>query len=381
MSNDSKDKGKGPWGGSGQSAPPDLLNLIKQFFNQKSTSTNGGGNSSISFHNPFLFAGLALLAVLFIWVLAGIFVVSPAEQAVILRFGKYIGTDGAGPHWIPPFIDSKYKINVQQVRNFSYESEMLTKDENIVSVALAVQFRISDPKNYLFNVVDPTKTMQQATSSALRQVVGTMGLDSVLTTGRQELRDQVAKQLQNILNIYQTGLAIVDVNLQPAKPPEAVTAAFDDAIKAREDEQRYINKSKAYSRRVTSIAAGHVARLQQSADAYEKEVVLLAKGQVARYQALLKPYQQAPRITQDRLYLDTVADVLKKTTNILVDTGGNNVIYLPIDQMIRKQIKLMPKHAASNANATDLKTNQELSTAETNYKDNSSYAYEGGRNS
>lgn len=338
------DKDNDIWSKHKQSqTPPDLLQLIKNFFNQtkKPSSdqepTSGGAGNGDARIMPYVWIVAAVLVV--IWVVSGIFLVSPAEQAVVLRFGKYQETVGPGPHWIPRFIDSRYIINTQQVNNFPYTAEMLTKDENIVSVALTVQYRIAKPKSYLFDVVGPINTLHQATSSALRQIVGQMSLDDVLTVGRQQLRDRVSQQLNATLAPYKTGLEITDVTLQPVKPPEAVTHAFDDAIKAREDEQRYINKAQAYARKVESQAKGTIARIQQLAKAYKKEIVLQAKGATARFLAVLKPYQAAPRVTGERMYLESVAHVLDRTTNILVESKGNNVLYLPIDRMLQQRLK------------------------------------------
>jgi len=331
-----------PWSRRPDSGPPDILELIKKFFLGKSDQSSS--NKSDHFAK---FLGLGLLALIVIWALSGIFLVSPAEQAVVTRFGQYLKTVEPGPHWIPRIVESKNTINVEQVDNFSYQAEMLTQDENIVSVSLAVQYRIANPSAYLFNVVDPIVTLQQATSSALRQVVGRMTLNSVLTTGRQQLRDAVAKQLDKTLDLYKTGLSVTDVTLQPTQPPEAVTHAFDDAIKAREDEQRFINQAKAYARRVESIIKGKVARLEKSAMAYQQSVVLRAQGKTARYLALLKPYEAAPTITRERLYLDTLSGVLSNTTNIVIDSGANNLLYLPLDQILKHQKQTTAKSPLS----------------------------------
>ena len=359
MSNN--DGSKDPWG-QPQGQEPDIFAMLKKLFAKKA---GDGGEDEPNYFFRYLFIVLGLILV--IWAVAGIYVVSPAEEAVVLRFGKYVATQGAGPHWIPQFIESRYILDVQQVRNFPYESEMLTKDENIVKISLAIQFRIANPRDYLFNVVSPVQTLQEATSSALRQVVGNMTLDTILTTGRAQLRQMVSEELNNILKVYQTGLAVTDVNLQTAKPPEQVTAAFDDAIKAREDEQRYINQAKAYQRRVLSIVAGKVSRLIQSAEAYQKEVVLQAKGATARYDALLTPYEKAPTVTRERLYLDTVSNVLSHTHNVVIDSNGNNVMYLPLDQILRQQLPKMPKNTdthpqthSSNNNNTNTNTTAQL---------------------
>ncbi len=350
-SNDSQDKN--PWGKRPEQGPPDLLELLKKMFagSKKSSATTGGGDSSDG-DLPFgkIIAGIIGLLVI-VWVLAGIFVVKPAEQAVVLRFGKYVSTLGAGPHWVPPLIDRRIVINTQEVRPFPFQAEMLTTDENIVSVSVAVQYRIANPSDFLFNTVSPIRSLQQATSSALRQVVGQMTLDDVLTKGRQVLRDRVAAQLNKILAIYKTGLEVTDLTLQPAKPPEEVTAAFDDAIKAREDEQRYINQAEAYVRKVTSIAKGQIARLLQSAKAYQQEVVLRAKGQTARFLAMLQAYKQAPTVTHDRLYFDYMQSVLSKTHNVIMDASHGSLVYLPLNQMLKATNQAGSSDSVSNNGA------------------------------
>ena len=325
-----------------QEGPPDLLSLIKNFFNPKSDNiwqANANKNGPALGGSPKKLIMMVVGAIVVLWALMGIYIVAPAEQAVILRFGKYHATMGPGPHWIARGIDSKQIVNIQQVSNTNYAAEMLTEDENIVSVQIAVQYRIDNPRDYLFNVVSPQTTLQQAISSALRQIVGTMTLDSVLTTGREELRAAVSTQLNKTLAAYNVGYLITDVNLQPAKPPAEVVHAFDDAIKAREDEQAYINKAQAYNRQELSKVQGQVARIRQSADAYKQQVVLKANGDTARYLALLKPYLKSPTVTEKRLYLDTVSDVLSQTTNILVGSGkgNNNMLYLPLDQLIKSR--------------------------------------------
>ena len=339
-----------PWGRPQEDGPPDLIELFKKMFKSSSKRSNGsgqgGGDDGVL---RYVWIGIGLMALL--WVVSGIFVVSPAEQAVVLRFGKYQETVGPGPHWIPRMVDSKDVINVQEVNTFPYSAEMLTRDENIVSVSVAVQYRIDNPRDYLFNVVGPVTTLHQATSSALRQIVGQMTLDTVLTTGRAALREKVMRQLIKVLAMYKPGFEVTDVTMQPIKPPEAVTEAFDDAIKAREDEQRYINKAEAYRRQQLATAKGKVARLTQSANAYQKEVVLRAKGETARYLALLSPYEIAPQVTRERLYLDTVADVLSHTNNIFVDSNGNNVLYLPLDQIVKKRMASLGQPLVLNKEA------------------------------
>lgn len=335
-----QNKGKDPWGrDKTPQGPPDLHDLFKQF-KKKFFGGKGGKSAPPSEKRANgLFIGLIVLVILILWVLSGIFIVAPAERAVILRFGKYAETVGPGPHWIPRFIESKYLINIQHISNFAYEADMLTKDENIVSVAVVVQYRIQNAKEYLFNVVDPTVSLEQATASALRQAVGHNTLDDLLTTGRSQIREQVAEQLQQIIKSYGTGLMVTDITLQSVKPPEAVTSAFDDVIKAREDQKSYINKAETYANQVTATAQGQSARLIKEAEAYEKQTVLIAQAAVVGFLALLPEYQKAPEVTRDRLYLTTMESVLMSVNKILLDQkSGNPLLYLPLDKMVSSML-------------------------------------------
>lgn len=341
--------------------PPDLDELINKlqqkinsFFGRKK-KTPAGGDATTKTSN-FKWIWFLLFIVVLIWFLSGIFIVSPAKRAAVLRFGKYASTVGPGPHWIPRIIESRRIVNVQNISTFPYKAEMLTKDENIVSVAIAVQYRIANVRDYLFNVVDPNVSLQQATASALRQVIGQTTLDEILTTGREDAREQITQQLNDILNRYHTGLVITDVTLQPAQPPEAVTEAFDDVNKAREDEQRYVNYAKAYQQKVVPIAQGRAARIAREAEAYQQQVILDAKAKTVRFLALLPQYERAPVVTRERLYLDAITAVLSKSTPIVVDTKGGNVMYLPLD-------KILAKHMSSvKLSATDTTTTKPEST-------------------
>jgi modulator of FtsH protease HflK len=339
-----RNSGKDPWRSNPEEGPPDLAHLFKKIFG-KFNQRPGSGDSNRPL-NPAPFAGLAVLVVVLIWAVAGIFVVSPAEQSVVLRFGKYVRTLGPGPHWIPALFERHYTVNIQRVDSFPYEAEMLTQDGNIVSVKIQVQYRIGDLKNYLFNVVTPVVTLHQAASSSLRQIVGQMNLDPILTTGREELAQKVMGLLQKTLASYHSGIEVREVTLQSSKPPEAVTAAFDDVIKATEDQKRYINQAEAYAKRRVLTAQGDVSRIAQEADAYRYSVTAQATGEATRYLALLRPYQQAPVVTRERLYLETMTEVLKNTQNILADSGSGNVLYLPLQQLLQKNLNKTPSSSA-----------------------------------
>lgn len=342
---------KDPWTGKPkQSGPPDLEAFLRNLrrkiaaFLSKKTPTvggSGGGNAgggdspSPGFEFSAKLVGLIAAGLLLIWFFSGIFIVDPAEQAVILRFGKYVTTVGPGPHWVPEFIEAEYPVNEQYISTYSYTApQMLTKDENIVSVSIAVQYRISNAKDYLFNVVNPVLTLQQATASVLRQVIGQTNLDQVLTTGREQIRSQAQAQLTQVLAKYHTGLIVTDVTMQPAKAPDEVKEAFDDAIRAREDAQRFENQAQAYAMQVIPYATGQAQRLLANANAYQQQVVLNAQADVAQYLALLPAYQKDPAVMRERLYLETMQNVLANTNKVFIDSSSNNnMFYLPLDKL------------------------------------------------
>lgn len=330
--------GKDPWTGKPKgSTPPDLEAILNEL-RKKITAflTNKKlGNFSPSPKQASNF-GIGIIAgVIFaIWFLSGIFIVGPAEQVVVLRLGKYVGTVGPGPHWVPRFIEKTYTVNEQKISTYSYDAEMLTRDENIVSVAVAVQYRINNARDYLFSVPNPNESLQQATASALRQIIGHTNLQDVLTTGREKIRQEVQQQLTTILARYNTGLLITDVAMQPAKAPEEVKEAFDDAIKAQEDKQRFESQARAYSMQVEPIAKGQAQRLLTDAKAYQQQVVLNAKAEITRFLALLPAYEKAPIITRERLYIETIENVYENNNKVFVDShGSNNMLYLPLDKL------------------------------------------------
>ncbi|KTD74402.1 FtsH protease activity modulator HflK [Legionella tucsonensis] len=348
------DKGKDPWKGKNQ--PPDLDEALKRVHDKLKKLFGGGGAKTTNEPSKKSNGGLVTLVVILIafilWVLSGIFIVDPAEQAVILRFGKYVETVGSGPHWIPRIISSKIIMNVDRVLDYSYSGQMLTRDENLVSVSLAVQYRIGDLEDYLFNVANPEESLQQATSSALRQVVGTTTLDQMITEGREVWGNKVQDTLIKTLDLYKTGVLIVNVSPQPARAPESVQDAFDDAIKAQEDEKRFKEQAYAYAAKVVPIAEGRASRIQQEAEAYSKQVVLNAQGQVSEFLALLPQYTATPIVTAERMYLETMQQVLSKSTKIIVDSKTGNLLYLPLDKLFEKYSGFSHE-AAKNGKAED----------------------------
>jgi len=335
--------GKDPWGSQGgDQGPPDLDELARKFQQKLGGLFGGKGGGSGGSGSPGggasrIGIGLVLGALVAVWVFSGIYIVAPAERAVVLQFGRYVKTTGPGPHWVPRFIQTVEKVNVEQIRNIQRQSSMLTQDENIISIALAVQYRVKDAKDYLFQVRDPDLTLREATESAVREVIGKSKLDFALTEGRSEIVARTEVLLQEILDNYVTGLQVTSVNLQDAQPPEQVQGAFDDAIKAREDEQRLKNEAEAYSNEVIPVARGKAARQLEEANAYKEQVIAQAEGEASRFEQLLAEYQKAPNVTRQRLYLETMESVLANSSKVMVDVeGGNNLMYLPLDQLMQR---------------------------------------------
>lgn len=334
---DEPGKDKNKWTGKGQ--PPDLDEALKRFQAKIKKTLQGGGkpdsSSSPGLPKPSGILALLLLGIVAVlWFLSGIFIVDPAEQAAIMRFGKYIRTVGSGPHWIPRFIESKIIVNVERNKDYSYSAQMLTKNEYLVSVSLAVQYRINDLEAYLFDVSDPEESLQQATSSALRQVVAANTFDGIVTEEQEAWTLQVQETLIKILDSYKAGIVIMAVSPQYARAPENVQDAYDDAIKAKGDKKRFKEQADAYKERVVPTAKGNAERILAEASAFAKEVVLKAKGDVAEFLALLPEYVRAPQVTFERMYLDMVEHVLSRTTKIVVNEKSGNILYMPLDKLL-----------------------------------------------
>ena len=351
MSNN-KNRAEMAWNDNNNQTPPELDEVIKDFKN-KFNSTFGGrssGNSGASKAAKGSFKYIFILAFI-VWLATGIYIVDPAERGVVLRFGAFQTATTQGPHWHIPYpIESVYKINVEQIRSaeigfrnvqnsyggggVSSESLMLTKDENMVDVKLAVQYKVADAQAFLFNVFQPELTLSHVVQSVIRQVVGDNTMDYVLTTGREQVAQEVKTTSQALLNEYNTGLMITAVTMQDAQPPIQLKAAFDDVVKAREDEQRYINEARAYANDIVPKARGASQRLIAEAEAYKSEVVSKSEGEAYRFTQILTEYTKAPEVTKERLYRETLEDVLSSTNKVIVDSSSNSMMYLPIDQLI-----------------------------------------------
>jgi len=328
---------KDPWTGKDRGQGPPELDEIFRKMNRRFRKVFGGrGGPSGPNSNGSIGVIIGLVAVILIaiWFLVGLYKVAPAEKGVVLKFGRYEQTVGPGLHWLPPFIKSVNIVNVNHVWHYSYQAEMLTKDKNIVSVKLTVQYRVDKPRNYLFNVIQPRDSLEQVTKSALRQVVGHTKLERILTTGREAVRKKTQKQLVKTLAMYQTGLKLTDVTLQEANPPDEVIDAFDDAIKAREDAERYVNQAQAYRSKVVPKANGKASRIAQSAQAFKQKVILNAKADIQPFLALSKVYKRSPEVTRYRLYMESMEQALKGNRKLLMDSPKQHpMLYMPMPGM------------------------------------------------
>jgi membrane protease subunit HflK len=330
-----------PWknkGGKDQ-GPPDLDEVFKNIM-AKFGKFGGGKGGSSSGGKSFGGIGLSVILgiIVAVWVLSGFYTIREAERGVVLRFGEFSHFVEPGLRWKPTFVDSVVPVDVQTVRSMASSGSMLTQDENVVRVEMEVQYRILEPYKYSFAVTSPEESLSQAFDSAIRYVVGHSKMDAVLTSGREVARQNVRDELQAIIESYDMGLAIVDMNFKDARPPEEVKAAFDDAIAAQEDEQRFINEADAYAREIEPRARGQVNRMAQEAQAYKERVTLEAQGEIARFEELLPQYKAAPEVTRSRLYIETLEEVYSNTSKILVDTQGTgNMMYLPLDKILERQ--------------------------------------------
>lgn len=343
-----------PWGtggrrGGNDQGPPDLDEALKKGLDKLNRMLGGkGGNrsggSGGSGGGKGGGAGLAAVFALGAIIVAGyvvfqsFYTVDEQERAVVLRFGEYHRTENPGLRFKLPLVESATKVRVTNVRNAESEGQMLTEDENIVTVDLQVQYRVSNAEAYVLNVRDSNQALAFATDSALRHEVGSSVLDQVLTEGRAELAIRVEQRLQDFLADYRTGLEIVQVNVESTQPPDAVQEAFREVQRAREDEQRFKEEAETYRNRVVPEARGRAQRLIEEANAYRDEVVERARGETARFTELLSVYQDAPVVTRERMFLQAMENVYSNTTKVLVDTASTgNMMYLPLDRMFGGQ--------------------------------------------
>ncbi len=362
------DDNKDPWSGrNNQKGPPDLDEAIRSLQEKLGGIFGGSGdnNNSNSAGGSFKSLGLLSGVAVVLWSFSGFYIVDEGNNGVETRFGKYTQSTQAGLNWhLPSPIESVEIVNVKQQRfievgyraggrqgagSVPKEALMLTQDENIVDVRLAIQYQVKNAKDFIFNVSNPTATLKQVTESVERGVIGSSDMDFVLTEGRGEIVTQIKTEIQMVMDSYNSGIQVTSVNLQDAQPPEQVQNAFEDAIKAREDQQRLINEAQAYANDVIPKARGAAESKIQEARGYKEQVIARSKGEVSRFVQLLGEYQKAPEITRQRLYIEAMESVLSKTTTVMVDVkSSNNLLYLPLDKMT--QNSNIPNNVPVNKN-------------------------------
>jgi len=345
--------------------PPDLDELWRDF-NRKLSGLLGGkagrggppqrdpGEGGPSFQPDMksagIGAGLIGLVVLVVWAGSGFFIVQEGQQAIITTFGRYSATVDAGFQWRFPYpFQAHETVSVTQLRSIEVgrntvgqttglrDSSMLTQDENIIDIRFTVQYRLKDAKNYLFENRDADKAVEQASESSVREIVGKSKVDSVLYEARDAIAADLVKSIQGQLDRLKAGILVVAVNVQNVQVPEQVTAAFNDAVKAGADRDRFKNEGQAYASDVIPKARGTAARLREEADGYSQRVVAQAEGDAQRFRSVLTEYQKAPAVTRDRMYIDTMQQVYSNVSKVLVDSrNGSNLLYLPLDKLIQQ---------------------------------------------
>jgi modulator of FtsH protease HflK len=352
---------RGGGGGGGNQGPPDLDELWRNF-NQRLAAIFGRRGGGASGGEPPNFrqlgggAGLLIFLILVVWLASGFYIVDASQRGVVLTFGSYSQTTEPGLRWRWPYpIQSQEVVNISQVRTIEVgyrnnvkskvlrEALMLTDDENIIDIQFAVQYTIKDPEDYLFNVRRPDETVMQVAETAFREIVGKSSMDFALYEGREEIAARAEKLMQDILDRYQTGVLISRVTMQNAQPPEQVQAAFDDAVKAKQDQERAKNEGQAYYNDVVPKARGAASRLTEEANGYRQRVVAAAEGEASRFKQVLVEYNRAPAVTRERMYLETVQQIMTSTSKVMIDAkAGGNLLFLPLDKIVQMSAGGLP---------------------------------------
>jgi membrane protease subunit HflK len=333
-------KDNDPWGGNNQ-GPPDLDEALKKLQEKLNSIFGGGkksgGSSGGDFHLSAGALGIVAVLAAVVWGLFGFYQVDQQERAVVLRLGVYHETVMPGLRWNPPLMDEVNKINVTKVRGIASRGQMLTEDENIVDVALSVQYTVSDPANFLLKVKSPELSLEHALESSLRHVVGSSRMDQVITEGREQIAIDTQERLQGYLDTYQSGILVAKVNIEDAQAPSQVQDAFDDVTRAKEDRERLKNEAEAYANGIIPEARGAAQRQLEEAQAYKEQVVARSQGEAQRFVDLYDEYRKAPKVTRERLYIDALETMYSDATKVMVDVeGGNNMMYLPLDKLMEK---------------------------------------------
>jgi membrane protease subunit HflK len=348
------------WGKRGSGGPPDLDEIwrnfsrrLNDFFGRRAGGSgeggDGGGGGGLRPRLPFSGVGILVALVLLVWLASGFYIVDEGRRGVVTRFGKYTETTLPGPHWHLPFpIEAAELVDFSQVKTIEIgyrnspknkvdkEALMLTDDENIIDIQFAVQYNIKSAEDYLFNVRKPDLIVAFVAQTAMGEVVGKAKMDFALYEGREQIAKSAEKSMQEMLDRYRTGIYVQKVTLQNVQPPDKVQAAFDDAVKAGQDRERFVNEGQAYANDVVPRARGNASRLLEEASGYQAEVVERAEGDASRFRQVLVEYAKAPAVTRERLYLDMMQSVIGNSTKVLVEQkSGSSLLYLPLDQLIQ----------------------------------------------
>ena len=346
--------GRGPWGGPpGGNTPPDLEELFRRGQDRFKNMVPGGGGGIGA-----LGMGIIAACLILAWALSGFYRVQAGEVGINMLFGNILTKSGPGLSWNYPWpIGSVEKANVTEVNTTtvgnapgrtSDESLMLTGDENIVDVNFSVQWRVSakTPEDYVFNMQSPRETVKAVAESSMREAIGRRTIEPILTGDRQAIEDQVKDLMQKALDNYRAGVIVSVVQLQKVDPPSQVIGAFRDVQAARADQERATNEAQIYANGVVPVARGEASRITQSAEAYRDRTVVEAKGQASRFTQVYEAYKAAPDITRQRMYLETMSDLLSGADKIIIDeksSGGGVVPYLPLDKFMRTTPETPPR--------------------------------------
>jgi membrane protease subunit HflK len=353
---------------SKQDGPPDLDEVLKDLgrkidniFKRKPrivVDNNGGGANNNGNKQNINGGDIPLLPILLIvfliWLLTGFYIVDQGSRGVVLRFGEHIDITQPGPRWHLPYpIETVEIVNQEQVRTIEVgyrssndlgansqdlrESLMLTGDENIVDLQFAVQYNLKSVEDFIFNNRAAESSVRAGAETAIREVVGKSEMDFVLYEGREEIAIRTKELIQQILDRYSTGINVTSVTMQNAQPPEQVQAAFDDAVKAKQDLERQKNEGQAYANDVVPKARGTAARLLAEANGYKVSIENEALGNSSRFEQIMKEYERAPEVTKNRLFLEAQEEILSNVTKVIIDqkSGSNSLIYLPLDQIMK----------------------------------------------
>lgn len=335
MSWNESGNGKDPWKRD-DGKPTDLDQIVQNWQRRLSALLGGGGGRSGQGSG----GGYFLIALLVIaWLITGFYRVDEAERGVEQRFGAYTQTTLPGLRWHLPFpIETVDEVNIQEVSESKFETEMLTTDQAYVYIDLTVQYRRADPVSYLFEVEEPERILNNVTESALRGVVGTSSLELLIGEQREQITSRTMQELQATLDTYGAGIVVTSLNLETVDYPGAVQEAVDDTQKALNDARRFQLEAETYANEIVPVARGERERILQDAEAYKQKVIAGAEGQTARFLALLTEYQRAPRVTRDRLYIEAVEQVYGNANKVIVDSDGSgSLMYLPLDQLMQRR--------------------------------------------